>query len=68
MIDLLEISSLKFECVSGFCGVQEMEGVNSVVVGIIIIGNGVLDPALFKKSIAHILVLSQNSKDLFRRI
>ena len=66
MINLLKISRLKFEGVSRFCCIQEMESVHPIVVRIIIIRDGVFDPAMSDKSITHILILSQNSEDLFR--
>jgi len=42
-----------------------MESVYPIVVLIIIIFDRILDPAMSDKSVAHILILSQNSKDLF---
>ena len=65
MIDLLKTSSLEFESVPRFGGVQEVEGIDSVVVGVIKVWNWIFDIAVLKKSVAHILVLTQNCKDLF---
>ena len=42
-----------------------MESVYPIVVRIIIIRYGIFDPAKFKKSITHILILPQNSENLF---
>ena len=41
---------------------------NPIVVRIIIIRNGIFDPAMLDKGITHILILSQDSEDLFGRI
>ena len=65
MIELLEACCLVFESVARFGSVQEVERMNSIVVGVVEVFDWIFDPSMFVcKSISHILILPKDSKNL----
>ena len=65
MIQLLKAGCLEFESVSRFGSVQEVECMNSVVVGAVKVFDWIFDPSMLAcESISHILILPKDSIDL----
>lgn len=65
MVELLEACRLEFESIARFGRVQEVESMNSVVVGVFEVFDWIFDPSMFVcESISHILILPKDSENL----